>query len=108
MNDPTRDSGSDSGSGSNADTDSATVGGPVAKAFYVLMAVPTLAFTGYNFWRLLFDGELWIRNRGGFVPPDGSLYFWVTLLFYVLMFCVSSIVLALFSGWVIGRLRRRG
>ena len=110
MSDPTPDSPSDARSEaeSEAEIEAARVGGPIAKAFYVLMAVPTLAFTGYNLWRLLFDGELWIRNRGRFVPPDGSLYFWVTLLFYVLMFFMSLIVLALFCGWVVGRLRRRG
>lgn len=82
--------------------------GPRAKAFYVVMALPILLFTGYNLWRLIFEGDIWIRNEGRFVPPDYSLYFWVTLLFYVVMFLISLIVLALFFGWLFGKLRRRG
>ncbi|MFZ5637508.1 MAG: hypothetical protein ACOY82_13095 [Pseudomonadota bacterium] len=91
-----------------SDPDERKLPGPIAKAFYVLMAVPTLAFTGYNLWRLVFDGEIWIRYEGRFVPPSYDLYFWVTLLFYIVMFLVSAITLMLFFGWAIGRLRRRG
>lgn len=81
--------------------------GPRAKAFYVVMALPVLLFTGYNLWRLIFEGDIWIRYEGRFVPPDYSVYFWVTLLFYVLMFLISLIVLALFFGWLLGKLRGR-
>lgn len=88
--------------------DAPQVGGRLAKAFYVLISVPILGFTGYNFWRLLFDGEIYIRYRGDFVAPDGSVYFWVTLLFYAVMFFASGIVLALFCSWVLGALKRRG
>ncbi len=90
-----------------SDSDAPKIG-RLAKAFYVAMALPILSFTGYNLWRLIFEGEIWIRTEGRFVPPDYSLYFWVTLLFYVVMFLVSLIVLALFFGWLCGKLRGRG
>ncbi len=90
-----------------SDSDAPKIG-RLAKAFYVVMALPILSFTGYNLWRLIFEGEIWIRTEGRFVPPDGSLYFWVTLLFYVVMFLVSLIVLALVFGWLCGKLRGRG
>ncbi len=90
------------------ESDVPTVGGRWAMAFYVLIAVPILGFTGYNLWRLIFEGEIWIRYEGRFVSPDGSVYFWVTLLFYVVMFFASLIVLALFCNWVLGALKRRG
>ena len=86
----------------------ATKVGPIVKAFYILISLPILLFTGYNLWRLIFEGEIWIRTEGRFVPPDGSLYFWVTLSFYVVMFLISLIVLALFLGWLFGKPRRRG
>jgi hypothetical protein len=90
------------------ESEAPSVGGRMAKAMYVLMAVPIFAFTAYNLWRLVFEGEIWIRTEGRFVPPDYSLYFWVTLLFYAVMCLVSLIVLALFVGWLSGKLRGRG
>jgi|688.fasta_scaffold1127204_2 hypothetical protein len=79
-----------------------------ANAFYVLISPFALAFTGYNFWRLAVDGELYIRYQGRFVAPDYSLYFWVTLLFYAVIFVLSAIVLALFFAWAVGRIKRFG
>lgn len=74
-------------------------------ALAVLFSPFALAFTGYNFWRLATEGDIYIRYRGRFVPPDYSLYFWVTLLFYIVMFVASAIVLLLFFAWATGRLR---
>jgi hypothetical protein len=76
-----------------------------ANAMYVLIAPFAFAFTGYNLWRLATDGELYIRYEGRFVAADGSLYFWATLLFYSVFFLISGIVLLLFFGWLIGRIR---
>ncbi len=74
-------------------------------ALAVLFAPFALAFTGYNFWRLATEGEIYIRYQGRFVPADYSLYFWATLLFYIVMFVGSAIVLLLFFAWATGRLR---
>lgn len=77
-------------------------------AFAVLCAPFALAFTGYNFWRLVADGEIYIRNQGRFVAPDYSLYFWATLLFYAVILIASAIVLALFFAWFVGRIKALG
>lgn len=77
-------------------------------ALTVLLSPLVLCFTGYNFWRLATDGEIYIRYQGRFVPPDYSLYFWATLLFYIVMFVGSAIVLLLFFAWATGRLRDDG
>lgn len=89
-------------------SDTPRIGGRIGKAFYVLISAPILGFTGCNFWRLLFEGEIYIRDRGRFVAPDDSVYFGVALLCYALMFLAASVVLALFCRWPPGALKRRG
>lgn len=77
-----------------------------ANIFFVAISPLVLAFTGWNLWLLATTGGLYIRFEGKVVPADFSLYFWVTLGFYILMFFVSLIVLLLFFGWLRGKLRR--
>ncbi len=88
-----------------ADTTASRRGERWGHALAVLFAPFALAFTGYNFWRLATEGDIYIRNQGRFVTPDYSLYFWATLLFYIVMFVASAIVLLLFLAWATGRLR---
>lgn len=103
MNDQPNDDSADS-----ADSPTPSKGERWGYAFAVLCAPFALAFTAYNFWRLAADGEIYIRYQGRFVAPDYSLYFWVTLLFYAVIFIVSAIVLALFFAWAAGRIKAFG
>lgn len=93
---------------SNDDTDAPPTRKKSERWGYALTALLSplvFGFTGYNFWRLATEGEIYIRYQGRFVPPDGSLYFWATLLFYIVMFVGSAIVMLLFFAWATGRLR---